>query len=454
MIEADMLARLKRYNQGLKVLCVDDEEILREFLVSVLKNHFDFVDSAKNGEEALEKYSLTKYDLVLTDIKMPVMDGIELVRRIKETNPDQSILIFSAYQESVELIDLINLSVNHFLIKPFSAANFVKSLHDMCENIYTKKELAKYQTKLEKLVEDKTVKIRKQKEQIQKKNDFLQEIIDSLQLPFLVGEIQHEKIIHANKEVQSVIIPAGSSRFEYFFDSLTLKELADSESAIVKEKAIETEAKGLRLYTAYYFPVLEENGKIRQVIQYLVDITDTTRNLISTQGSEAKLRFELNSERIVSDLAKTANMSANLKEAARKILFIISQSFGISTVALYKIDRMSKNLILLENSSIDASPVRISSKISFGHLSEKLLTDINHGSKIIHADLSKLDNIDRDFFSGMNVKSFLIMPLSPDIEVSGILVFLQPEEFFWNFKYFNLYSSITGIISSLWNRSE
>jgi len=453
MVDAEMLARLTRYNQGLKILCVDDDEIHRNFLVSVLQNYFTYVDSAADGQEALSKYISHEHDIVLTDLKMPIMSGIELAHKIKSLNPRQPIIAFSASPDAGEMVALINMSASHYLNKPFSTPVLIKTLHDLCENIYILKEHNKYHSKLEKMVEEKSVKIRRQKEQLQKSNLFLEEVINSLQLPFLVAEIQHEKIIHANKEADSIIIPQGSSRFQYFFSKTTLQALTENENSLVIERAMETESQGLRLFTSYFFPILEENGKMRQVIQYLVDITDKTRNQISSQGNDAKLRFELNNERIISDIAKTANASLNLNEAARKILYIFCHAFGISAAVLYKVNKEEKKLTLHAESALESSPIKPASQILFEEISDKLLTEIKHGSKIVHSDLTKLDIKDRQFLKAMNIKACILMPVIPNNEVSGVLAFLQPEEYFWNFKAFNLYSAINGIIASLWSRS-
>jgi len=453
MVDSEILARLTHYNQGLKILCVDDDEIHRNFLVSVLQNYFTYVDSAADGREALEKYNAQQHDIIITDLKMPLMSGIEMARNIKCINPQQPIIAFSARPDAGEMVALINMSASHYLNKPFSTPVLIKTLHDLCEKIYIAKEHNKYHSKLEKLVQEKGLKIRRQKEQIQKNNDFLQEVINSLQLPFLVAEIQHEKIIHANKEAENMLIPQGSSRFQYFFDKQTLRELTEKESSLVIERAMETENQGLRLYTAYFFPVLEEHGKMRQVIQYLIDITEKTRHQISSQGSDAKLRFELNNERVVSDIAKTANASLNLNDAVRKILFIFCHAFGISAAALYTVSKDSNKLILLADSALESSPVKPLSQIPFDEVSEKLLTEIKLGSKIVHSDLTKLDIKDRKLLMQMNVKSCILMPVIPNSEVCGVLTFFQPEEFFWNFKAFNLYSAINGIIASLWFRS-
>ncbi|MEW5924948.1 MAG: response regulator, partial [Candidatus Zixiibacteriota bacterium] len=77
------------------ILVVDDEQVMREFLADVLE---DFnVDKAADGDEAIEKLKVGKYDLIITDMKMPRVSGEEVVKFAKETYPDSKIIVISGY---------------------------------------------------------------------------------------------------------------------------------------------------------------------------------------------------------------------------------------------------------------------------------------------------------------------------------------------------------------------
>jgi CheY-like chemotaxis protein len=82
-----------------KILIVDDEESIRLLYKEELEEDGFAVELAKNGQEALEKLSLFKPDLITLDIKMPVMDGIEALKRIRELDRQLPIILCSAYGE-------------------------------------------------------------------------------------------------------------------------------------------------------------------------------------------------------------------------------------------------------------------------------------------------------------------------------------------------------------------
>ncbi len=126
---------LLEYTKNLSILFVEDHDELRTSTDSILKNFFKTVTSAENGQEALKSYlNYTQendgkfYDIVLTDIKMPKMDGVELTKHIYEINPSQALIVLSAFDESKYLLPLINLGIEQFLKKPLDFQELLKIL--------------------------------------------------------------------------------------------------------------------------------------------------------------------------------------------------------------------------------------------------------------------------------------------------------------------------------------
>ena len=126
---------LLKYTKNLSILLVEDHDELRTNTDSILKKFFKVVTSAENGQEALKSYlsypqeSNGKfYDIVLTDIKMPKMDGVELTKHIYEVNPSQALIVLSAFDESKYLLPLINLGIEQFLKKPLDFQELLKTL--------------------------------------------------------------------------------------------------------------------------------------------------------------------------------------------------------------------------------------------------------------------------------------------------------------------------------------
>jgi len=110
--------------RNLSVLLVEDYAPLRNDMAEILEEFFKTVVIAVNGAEALELYenyytTHNKYlDLVISDIQMPVMDGVEFSERLRDSHPEQPIIILSAHTDSDYLLRLINLGISKFLTKP------------------------------------------------------------------------------------------------------------------------------------------------------------------------------------------------------------------------------------------------------------------------------------------------------------------------------------------------
>lgn len=139
----DTLA-LYRETKNLSVLFVEDHLPLRERTVEVLKEYFNCVDAAENGLQGFQRYkeyynrTQQYYDLVISDIHMPLMDGIELTAELYNMNENQPIIILSAHQESEYLLALINFGVARFITKPIQNEEMLDVLYRVCKKINTK----------------------------------------------------------------------------------------------------------------------------------------------------------------------------------------------------------------------------------------------------------------------------------------------------------------------------
>lgn len=129
---------LQQVSKDLSMLYVEDDISLREKTTVVFKNLFQHVDVAEDGVEGLELYNefyeneAKYYDIVVSDIQMPRLDGIGLTKEIYNINKKQKIIIISAYNDKEYLIELINLGVDVFMQKPLSSENLLQVLYDAC----------------------------------------------------------------------------------------------------------------------------------------------------------------------------------------------------------------------------------------------------------------------------------------------------------------------------------
>ncbi|ELK8566858.1 response regulator transcription factor [Campylobacter jejuni] len=107
------------------ILVVEDEIKTRESMINILSERFSKVIGAQNGDEGLKKF---KPDLVITDIAMPIMDGLDMAREIKEISDDVPIVVLSAYSEKERLLRSIDIGIDKYLIKPVDIEELFKVL--------------------------------------------------------------------------------------------------------------------------------------------------------------------------------------------------------------------------------------------------------------------------------------------------------------------------------------
>ncbi len=126
---------LEKYAKNKSVLLVEDDENIIKETKELLELIFSNVIVAKDGDVGIQKYLNYKkendkyFDLVITDIQMPKMDGIELTKLIYKENSDQLLIVLSAHSESHYLLELVNIGISHFITKPLNYDSFVHVLY-------------------------------------------------------------------------------------------------------------------------------------------------------------------------------------------------------------------------------------------------------------------------------------------------------------------------------------
>ncbi len=104
------------------ILVCDDAAFMRMMIKDILtKNGYNVAGEAENGLKAVEKYSELKPDLVLMDITMPEMDGIQALKKIKEVDPAATVIMCSAMGQQAMVIESIQAGAKDFIVKPFQA---------------------------------------------------------------------------------------------------------------------------------------------------------------------------------------------------------------------------------------------------------------------------------------------------------------------------------------------
>lgn len=156
------LDELKKITKRLDILYVEDDKDSRDELSDILLMLFSTLTVAENGLEGWEAYKKKEFDLVITDINMPIMDGLELSQKIKNMNPNQKIVIVSANGNGDKLLSAIRIGVDNFIVKPVEMEQFNEVIHKVATNIHNQNLQMFYQEELEREVENKTKELIKQ----------------------------------------------------------------------------------------------------------------------------------------------------------------------------------------------------------------------------------------------------------------------------------------------------
>jgi len=111
-----------------RILVVDDDESIRKVMTTILEEKGYAVDTAENGKEAIEKTYSQFYNLALVDIRLPDMEGTELLPKLKETTPRMVKIIVTGFPSLHNAIEAVNKEANAYLIKPVKVDELLETI--------------------------------------------------------------------------------------------------------------------------------------------------------------------------------------------------------------------------------------------------------------------------------------------------------------------------------------
>ncbi|HEX37583.1 MAG TPA: diguanylate cyclase [Candidatus Cloacimonetes bacterium] len=143
------------------VLYVEDEHIILQSVKDILEGRVRKLFLATNGKEALELFKEHMPDVIITDIKMPGIDGLDLLRAVKKIKPDTKLVILTAFGKKNYLMDAITIGVDKFILKPVEEKSYLNELKDLAQTIKLEKQL--------KLEEERRIKAQEELEEANKR---------------------------------------------------------------------------------------------------------------------------------------------------------------------------------------------------------------------------------------------------------------------------------------------
>ena len=119
---------LNKYYKNIKILYVEDDEIARENGIEYLENYFELIYDASDAIKALQLYEKYKPNIIITDIQMPKLNGLEFVKRIRQKDKKTKIIIITAFCDKDYLMKAIELQLVKYLVKPVREKEFEEAL--------------------------------------------------------------------------------------------------------------------------------------------------------------------------------------------------------------------------------------------------------------------------------------------------------------------------------------
>lgn len=130
-MQSDKLINLIKFTKNLTLLYVEDNLDVQQQTLKMFSSFFDKIDTAVNGKIALELFSANNYDLIITDIKMPLVDGITFIEQIRSVNKKIPILVFSAHDDKEYFLKTVNAGIDGYILKPYTIEQIIKTLDNL-----------------------------------------------------------------------------------------------------------------------------------------------------------------------------------------------------------------------------------------------------------------------------------------------------------------------------------
>ncbi|RLA78213.1 MAG: hypothetical protein DRG78_15660 [Epsilonproteobacteria bacterium] len=242
-MDSTELLTLIESNKDLTVLYAEDNSAVRKSTMSLLEDFFPNIDLAKDGQEAIEKYQKfyderhSYYDIVITDINMPRMDGIEMSELCLALNEKQIILVISAHNESEYLLKLINMGISNFILKPIVAEAFQKIVFRILTDIENKKVIKKQLEEIHTI--NRNLKLAKEEAEYAslQKSQFLANMSHEIRTPLnaITGFISllHKKETDAEKlKYLQVVKSSSDSLLQIISDILDISKIESGKMDI------------------------------------------------------------------------------------------------------------------------------------------------------------------------------------------------------------------------------
>ena len=266
-IDITKVKKLQKFSKTLNVLYVEDNLEARSTTTETLGEFFTNIDTAIDGLDGLNKFNSKEFDLIISDINMPNMNGIEMVRNIRKVNQDIPIIIISAHSDSNYFIETIKLGIDGYILKPIEIKQLLSLLMKIIDKLKLQKDLENYKNDLEQKVKEQLSEITTKDIYIQNREKYaaMGEMVDAIahqfRQPLSIIKLQAQEIEyftnHENNHKEEIEFSVNGiinqvnhaaetiNEFRDFFRTnsdlhkVPVKSLFDSVLTLIKDELIQ-----------------------------------------------------------------------------------------------------------------------------------------------------------------------------------------------------------------------
>ncbi len=263
-----------------KILIVDDEEIIVRLLSMSLRSDGYETVTAYNGEQGLEVFQSESPDIVVTDIKMPGMDGLELLKKIKEIDSEKEVIIVTGHGDIDSTITALQYGASDFINKPVRDEALAIALERAKAKIEIRKQLEEYTENLE-------IKVAEATEEIRRKSEFQRMLIKSSNDAIIAFDHEWKVVVYNPEAARLFGEKAKDVRMKMTIDDLYTHQEAeffkneaqkteDEKTLAWKEILLNTKD-GKKIPVRYSSNVLHEKGQFMGTVHFFQDLTEIKR---------------------------------------------------------------------------------------------------------------------------------------------------------------------------------
>jgi len=294
-------------NDTISILYVEDQDDVRLFLSKILSRHYANVLLADNGKQGLEIYKEHKPDIIISDIKMPVMDGLSMSSRIKEIDPKAKIILTTAHSDMEYFIQSIEIGINQYILKPIDREKLYTAIDNCKEQVLLEREVQKQNLKLkqnnqmlqrqERELRENLQKTIALKEIIAKSEENFRKVAENIQDAFWL--MDETKVIFVNKAFELLFETPVSRLFENPDVYKKYIHEDDQDDFLKTLSKHENNQKGT---LAAEFRIVTSTGKIKNIWFRDIFIQGNKPNETRRISTLSDISWKIENERLQQDL--------------------------------------------------------------------------------------------------------------------------------------------------------